>query len=248
MVARQQLVEDWKSGLAESEQRLAAGSTRFHWLRRVYVRIYRFLISAYGDTGWRADAGDSVSPREEETPASRMPFVDHTTDDSGVDPKSAARIRQTLKNVHAANPQQQRGVLVGVAAREWVTLTSRKKSRQISHLQRVLVKRGFEVRQVRRITDYALEVQHFDFDAALDLVNRTPTAGSEQMAQRITVVIRRNLVASVWLVLLATTGVSFVLLLHEFLRPQPGKLAFFFFLWVLSSWIGWCVGVGRFRR
>ena len=44
-----QLVAYWRSRLIVSQEQYQTGSPHLRWLRRVYIRVYRFLLSQYGE-------------------------------------------------------------------------------------------------------------------------------------------------------------------------------------------------------
>ena len=60
MTTRLELLQRWEAGL-EANATPTDEESRFHWLRRVYVRIYSFLISRYASGDWRADSAADAS-------------------------------------------------------------------------------------------------------------------------------------------------------------------------------------------
>ena len=55
MPTRPDLIADWQTRLAAAEEGAGCASSP-GWLQRARVRLYRFLLSLYGDGGWNADA------------------------------------------------------------------------------------------------------------------------------------------------------------------------------------------------
>ena len=78
--------------LRECEQPGDARGTRLSWVRLAYARIYRFLLSRYGDLSFR------------ESSASNMPFVDAAESLVGKKARSSGEIQHALKEIHAAQP------------------------------------------------------------------------------------------------------------------------------------------------
>ena len=253
MVARQQVIARWKNGLAEAEAQLAEGSLRFRWLRRIYVRLYRFLLVSYGDRDWRDQTVESSQAQPQHASASRMPFVDHTAEQSGLDPKSPARIRAALKSVHKANvPQQRRGSLQGLQIREWVTLTSTHRANRLAQFQKRLMQHNIDSRIVYRTTDYALEVRHKEFDEAYRLICRLqnePNLDESDADESVIIMSGRAHWLPMGVLLLLICGAFFgPLIAYEIIHVQATLVPYYFFLWLLSSWIGWCVGTQRVER
>ena len=93
MDTRQQLVEEWKAKLAASVPTEKDDERRFAWFRQIYTRIYRFLVSCYGEGEWRGDDDDSSLKADSQSTASRMPFVECVPPSDGLLPKSPERIR-----------------------------------------------------------------------------------------------------------------------------------------------------------
>ena len=63
---REQLIADWRDRLAEAN---AAGSPRGAWLNRVRIRLYRFLLSLYGEGRWNASAHADAQPADHDKSA-----------------------------------------------------------------------------------------------------------------------------------------------------------------------------------
>jgi hypothetical protein len=97
-------IDRWREQLAECERRLAERDTQMSWLRRAYLRIYRYLLATYAGV---------TKPEGESRP---MPFVDIDGELDGKPARSLSQIQTTLKVIHNA----QRPAKVGTpASREW---------------------------------------------------------------------------------------------------------------------------------
>jgi|GEM_PF-5163842 len=173
MDTRQQLVEDWKTKFAASSQPPTEGGTRFAWVRQLYTRIYRFLISSYGAGDWRGAGDDSSLSVDSSSTTSRMPFVDYRPSADGLLPKSAERIRNTLDAIHSSNPGiATAGTLTGISDDTWIVVAARKNFKLARAVHQMLASRGIESRIQNRTTDIAIVVRHQDFTAAFDAIQQ----------------------------------------------------------------------------
>lgn len=55
MLTRPELIDDWRRRLSTAEEGFVRTSS-LRWLAKMQARLYRFLLSCYGDANWRADA------------------------------------------------------------------------------------------------------------------------------------------------------------------------------------------------
>jgi len=94
MTAREQLVRRWQTRLDENQALLEGSSPRSRWLRRLYVRVYRFLLSCYAAGDWQADTPDRTATDVEAAvgpPKSRMELTDLRADTEGA-PRSCRHV------------------------------------------------------------------------------------------------------------------------------------------------------------
>lgn len=167
MTTRQQLLQRWESGL-ETNAGPVDENSRFDWMRRVYVRIYRFLISRYASGEWRADSTDGASEDEVQFAASPMPFVDNTAEVTGLEPKSQEQIRGKLTAIRDANEARQvPGGRQRLSIKSWVPIAAGKDRKTVRRIHLKLAACGFSVRTECRTTDYCVEVRYGDFEDAL---------------------------------------------------------------------------------
>jgi len=157
MASRSQLVDGWRVRLAENRRLLTAGAPRRRWIRQIYVRVYRFLISVYGAEDWQA--GEERKETSEDQ-RSRMEFVDHTLGTKGAQPKPAERIRATLDAVHAAcdTPPASGELSDGLRYRDWVAVASESGHLSADRCIRMLRRHGLVARKVYRGDDVIVEV------------------------------------------------------------------------------------------
>ena len=101
-VTREQLIADWQQRLTDAESAPIGESNRLAWLVRVRIRLYRFLLSLYGDAGWNA------APKSPADDSSTSVIFDspQVLPLAGKPAKSEGKIRAVLKSV--ANSQDNR--------------------------------------------------------------------------------------------------------------------------------------------
>jgi hypothetical protein len=97
--ARDKIIADWRKHLAHAEEPLCPGSPRTAWLTRLRLRLYRFLLSLYGDGRWNA----SDSAALEVTDGERVVIHDDAIPFSGKPAKDENQIRAALKSVSAGS-------------------------------------------------------------------------------------------------------------------------------------------------
>ncbi|HUG66976.1 MAG TPA: hypothetical protein VMM76_04445 [Pirellulaceae bacterium] len=236
MDTRQQLVEDWKAKLAASSQPPVECGERFAWVRQVYARIYRFLISCYGEGEWRGAGDDSSLNADSQSTVSRMPFVECVPTSDGLLPKSPERIRAALESIHGSNPGiATPGTMTGVSDDAWVVVAARKYLKSARAVHRRLMVCGIEARLQNRTTDTAIVVRYGEFDQALEVIERV---GRDKQI-RIRIRRRVNPKESVGVLLLI---LSVLTLLGLALVSNPSQriiVAVAFALWVVGLVSGW---------
>lgn len=144
MLSRGKLVQDWRRRLAAAEADGAEGERRT-WLAQMRLRLYRFLLSCYGDTAWRADEpsefGDETLAdvhRGDTTTLLDCPL-------QGKPAKTSGKMLAVLKSVSAAqdHPAEAGPLLDGKAAEEWVVAVSmREKKLDRANCQELLRQHG----------------------------------------------------------------------------------------------------------
>jgi hypothetical protein len=234
MDTRQQLVEDWKAKLAASSQPPTECGARFAWVRQVYARIYRFLVSCYGEGEWRGAGDDSSLNADSQSTASRMPFVECVPTSDGLLPKSRERIRAALESIHGSNPGiATPGTMTGVSDDAWVVVAARKHLKSARAVHRRLMICGIKAHLQNRTTDTAIVVRYGEFDQALEVIQRVGRDKQIRIRGRV------NAKESVGVVLLI---LSVLTLLGLALVSNPSQriiVAVAFALWVVGLVSGW---------
>lgn len=169
MLSRGKLVQDWRRRLAAAEADGAEGERRT-WLAQMRLRLYRFLLSCYGDTAWRADEPSEFG---DETLADVQRGDTTTLLDVQLDGKPAktsGKIQAVLKSVSAAqdHPAEAGPLMGGIAAEEWVVAVSmREKQLDRANCQELLRQHG--IASTWNLQG-ELEVRRFDLDRTVQLI------------------------------------------------------------------------------
>ena len=149
----------WRQRLRECEHDSHQPPSRVTWLRRVYARLYRFLIARYGD--WPAD---------EPAASSAMPFVDATAPLAGKAARPVGELQTALKHIHAAQPAQPPRAKEDKSAPIWITVVQHSERVNLAACRKLLLAHGLEVQILRQGTYRLLQVPLHDRDAAFALL------------------------------------------------------------------------------
>src|SRR5437763_6104071 len=124
MVPRDQLIADWQNRLATASDVEEPPSSRAAWLARLRQRLYRLLLSLYGDGHWNAPfrieppASPSVADSVVFDAPEALPLV-------GKPAKSDDTIRSVLDTVASANSEPQvQGPMAGLTNRKLVVIVT----------------------------------------------------------------------------------------------------------------------------
>lgn len=175
MSGREQLIRDWWDRLAQSEAELKAASPHRRWIKRIYVRLFRFLLAMYGRGDWRADTtSEPADEREapaEESHETHMELIDLRTETGGAPPKSLSQIRHALKTVQNAATEKPAGPHAdGLQPEDWIIVASRRDGILLEGFGEALYLAGVPWRCRRLGRDTVLEVRLFHEEEALDLL------------------------------------------------------------------------------
>jgi hypothetical protein len=165
---RDQLIADWHAALAAAERQPLGASAPF-WLARMRVRLYRFLLSLYGDGQWNTDS--PVSAPQEPNPLTIdapevFPF-------HGKPAKGEGKIRAVLKSVSGAQgPPPAAGPLIaGIGSEGWAVAAAESSNLDPARTALLLDRHGIVARAVRRGNDVTVEVAAQQLKKALELVD-----------------------------------------------------------------------------
>jgi hypothetical protein len=201
MVTRKQLVSHWREALERSEAEADRVSPQRSWIKRIYARVFRFLLAVYGSADWRAGGSEGESwVADDDEIADRgqgMELVDLRSDDQGTPPKDADRIRQTLQTLHAAGPDAGSGPNAGgLRADEWIVVASKRDGAAINLCAAALRKSGIRFRRRRLGRDTVVQVQCADREGALMLLDDLRDRAAEPPKKR---PVRRSKMYCIWM-------------------------------------------------
>jgi hypothetical protein len=127
MVKRDEIIADWQSRLETAAGHEGLSSPRAAWLARVRWRLYRFLLSLYGDGHWNAPAAPEAQSAAVKTssPTSQAAFADAVLL-TGKPAKSGTEIGAVLKAVAGARlePAPVGPLLAGQGDDAWLPIAS----------------------------------------------------------------------------------------------------------------------------
>ena len=170
--ARDKLIANWRDRLAAAEELQTASPGRPAWLARLQVRLYRFLLSLYGDGDWTAPPAQA--PRRRETAVGSVIFDSPEAQSlSGKPPKNVGQIQAVLKSV--ANAQDhiaERGPhLDGITADSWVVAAAKSGNVDPNRLLHLLHRAGIPARSRACGAEVVVEVYACFLSQTLALVH-----------------------------------------------------------------------------
>jgi hypothetical protein len=169
--SRDHLIADWHQRLADADGVVAEPASRAAWLRRLRTRLYRFLLSLYGNGDW--NAATSVEPAQAEPQAGNFAAAD-IEPLSGKPAKTDDQIRSVLASVASSQDRRPiRGRLSGEKlAYEWFIVAAQSSNLDVRRCQSLLQHVGLECRLNSRGIDRILEVPGPQRKQAIDILDR----------------------------------------------------------------------------
>lgn len=178
--ARDKLISDWRERLAAAEAVDTTAESRPAWLARLQIRLYRFLLSLYGDAEWTTMPPRRAVPKSAADQQTGAVIFDSSAalPLAGKPPKSLGQIQAVLKSVVNAQSQAPpAGPLTGgLLPESWVTvaLAAPKHWHRINYVAESLRRRGIESRLKLHGSRYVLEVHASDFEQGLQIARQPP--------------------------------------------------------------------------
>ena len=146
MVPRDQLIADWQNRLAAASHAEEPPSSRAAWLARLRERLYRFLLSLYGDGHWRVPGQVDIQT----SPGGSDSVVFDAPDAlplAGKPPKSDDTIRSVLDAVASANDEKQaQGPLAGLTNRKLIVIVTARSGLDLVRCSQLLISEGIIAR------------------------------------------------------------------------------------------------------
>jgi len=175
---RDQLIADWRKRLDAASEVPAEPTSRAAWLVRLRLRLYRFLLSLYGEGDWTAPA-DAVSVRrgspdpaaaltEGLTPVECAPEPPLT----GKPAKTIDSIRAVLNSVAVARENRPNvgPLAAGINRDDWVLVASVSRGFDPELTAAALLSKGIVSRVLSRQHDVTVEVRAYHETGAVELI------------------------------------------------------------------------------
>lgn len=166
---RDQLIADWQRRLAEAEVVSPEESSRPAWLTRLRVRLYRFLISLYGEGSW--NSGDPVL--KDATSARRDVVVaPQVLPPSGKPAKDESAIRTALQSFVAGRDEKSVSgpLTAGSDHGSWIVVASTSWGLDPEKTTTVLAEKSIKSRTIGRADEITVEVLALHRDSAMQVI------------------------------------------------------------------------------
>lgn len=171
---RDQLIADWRKRLATANEAPEEPSSRAAWLVRLRIRLYRFLLSLYGEGDWNAPADvEQVSNIRRGSPnrgssATKVPPLEL----AGKPAKDAASIRAVLHSVAGASESTPHAgpLAAGIDRDHWIVIASASRGLDPELTAGALLAKGIVPRVVSRQHDVVVEVRGYQASAAIEVI------------------------------------------------------------------------------
>ena len=168
--ARDKLIAEWHERLAAAETADTGSLSRPAWLARLQIRLYRLLLSLYGDSDWT-----TTPPRRVTRNADPESLADSVIFDSpdalplrGKPAKSAGKIQAVLKAV--ADAQDTSRLAGPLAAESWVKIVVVRPHGAAQQCAVFFQARGICARAVDRVHQSSIEVSACDYNQAIAML------------------------------------------------------------------------------
>jgi hypothetical protein len=255
MPKRDEIVADWRSRLETAAASEGSSSPRSAWLERVRRRLYRFLVSLYGDGNWNTPATFPAPLPASPMPASPARPLPDSNRISDVIPlpgkpaRSRNEIGAVLKAVAGARfePALPGPLLAGHGDDAWLPIASTSCDLDPQQCAAALFAAQIAARIIPRQGDCIVEVRSREFATAQRVLHRemhrlrlprrsveqAHLGAAEQFSQSIARLIRqippwwRFLFVAVFELALTFPAALFAVTLVSFLHfgPEPKSLA-----------------------
>ncbi len=245
---RDQLIADWRKRLDAASEAPEEPTSRAAWLVRLRIRLYRFLLSLYGEGDWNAPAEAPVRRRSPDPAAAATAGL--PLDLSGKPAKDASIIRAALSSfAGAAETTPQPGPLAaGADLDAWITVASTSCGLDPERTAAALLTQGIISRVISHQRDVTVEVRACHLTAAEQLIDSqrrrlTVRPGPTQVFLRSRAISMKG--DFQWSLLFLGLGVApvaafFVLLILGLARPDAiDRSLVMQFLWLVAYiWLG----------
>jgi hypothetical protein len=211
-LTRDQLVADWRKRLATTNETDPDSLQRATWLARVRRRLYRFLLSLYGDGLW--NSGAPVDPVASGDKTDSLVFdAPDLLPLAGKPPKSEGKIRAALKSVANCqdDPPNAGSLTADELVNSWFVVAAMSSNLNVWDCESLLRRCGIECRIQARGDDLTVEVPGLFRKEAIALLDKR-RKDLRQSRHRVQAQ-RLRMTASVLCLTFVTSVMCFVLLL-----------------------------------
>jgi hypothetical protein len=167
--AREELIADWRRRLAAAGDVHEQPSSHATWLACLRARLYRFLLSLYGDGRWNASLGDAQDAAQR---GDSVVFAQGALPLAGKQAKSETQIRAVFSSLAKAQDHVcPAGPIVGgLPANSWVVAAAASGATDIRACLHLLRSRGIQARRTRAGDDDLVEVMAGEREAAFAII------------------------------------------------------------------------------
>jgi hypothetical protein len=166
---RDQLIADWQRRLAEAEVVAPDETSRPAWLTRLRLRLYRFLISLYGEGSWN---GGNVIANDRENARRNVVVADQVLPPAGKPAKDESSIRSALQTF--ASGRDEKSVAGPLAAGSdhaaWIVVASTSWGLDPTKSASALAENEIQSRTVGRANEITVEVRSLHQDHAMKII------------------------------------------------------------------------------
>jgi hypothetical protein len=181
LTTREQLIADWRKRLVAARD-LPRSSQRAAWLARLRIRLYRLLLSLYGDGQWNSS---TPSPADYDSAHSESVVIEPgALPLAGKPAKDRDQIRAALDALSGSRDLAvpPGPLTAGLTPESWVVVGSASGRLKTTRLLLFFKRSGLTARQSLRGDDRIVEVQARDFTQAQSIIehNREALHGKER--------------------------------------------------------------------
>jgi hypothetical protein len=166
---REQLIADWRLRLSEAEDVGGEQLSRPAWMTRLRLRLYRFLISLYGEGHWNAG---EVAGGEEVSSRAGVIVADQSLPLAGKPAKDESSIRAALQSLAAGGGEKPAAgpLLAGTERSAWVVVASTTWGLDPQRSTDALIAKGIAARTVGHADDTTVEVRAVHQATAMQII------------------------------------------------------------------------------
>ncbi len=169
---RDQLIADWRKRLATASDAPQEPTSRAAWLTRLRIRLYRFLLSLYGEGEWNAPAEPVEYLRRGSPDPAAAATAGLPLDLTGKPAKDASTIRAALNSLAGASETTPKAgpLAAGADLDAWIVVASTSRGLHPGRTAEALKANGIFSRVIAHQRDTTVEVRASSIKAAEELI------------------------------------------------------------------------------